>query len=790
MNPFLYKILTVSFFLSINLSVQGQASLIDSLNQKAYETYREDVAESKLLAYRALKLSKDQKRLPQMVDSYINLSRCFRLESNLDSAFYVLDQALLLGNKENYLTGLMNASNNLAIGYMSLGEMDSATHYFRASLNYARQKDDTKGQANAFNNLAIIAQNKQANDSAIHYLNGALTVYEKIGDSSGISRTFINLAYIFDNIQRNEQAIEYNFKALKIQERLGLKFQQVATLNQIGDLYVKKAKFDDALKQYQKALKLVEGIGDIEGMANAYANVGGTLHELERKEEAFPYLKKGLELARQSENASFIGGALVNLGNWYVFNGKADFLKAETAYLESIPYLQKDGSSILSNAYTGLGTINYMQKRLGKAEEWFHKGLESARYFQDLKTQQFALKYLGLITRENRQLNLALNYSDQYHAVKDSLVNLQSLETINELNIEYESEKKEKENLELQNDLIQSELKATQQTVLINQILAFAGIGLLFGLGGFIWFRYRQRIRMKEKEMELEQERARQEQKRKEAEKLRELDAMKTRFFTNISHEFRTPLTLILGQNEQLQTAVNDENLKPRFQMVDRNGHRLLDLVNQVLDVAKLEAGGMTLEPVALDAIPFLKHIFYSFESMAEEKNIDLEFVSVLETLDTAFDTYRMERVFFNLLSNAFKFTPKGGSVKMTVEQQAQKLKISIRDTGVGIKQAQIPYLFDRFYQADSSDNQSQPGTGIGLSLVKELVELHGGKVYVESELNQGTAFSVELPIPENLSEYRPVSSETQSTLHPEALPSKNISETMEVKQSEKADAA
>ncbi|MEZ4847389.1 MAG: hypothetical protein R3B93_01885 [Bacteroidia bacterium] len=143
----------------------------------------------------------------------------------------------------------------------------------------------------------------------------------------------------------------------------------------------------------------------------------------------------------------------------------------------------------MSNAYTGLGTINYMQKRLGKAEEWFHKGLESARYFQDLKTQQFTLKYLGLITRENRQLSiLALNYSDQYHAVKDSLVNLQSLETINELNIEYESEKKEKENLELQNDLIQSELKATQQTVLINQILAFAGIGLLFGwvvLSGF-----------------------------------------------------------------------------------------------------------------------------------------------------------------------------------------------------------------------------------------------------------------------------------------------------------------
>ena len=137
--------------------------------------------------------------------------------------------------------------------------------------------------------------------------------------------------------------------------------------------------------------------------------------------------------------------------------------------------------------------------------------------------------------------------------------------------------------------------------------------------------------------MELEQERVRQEQRRKEAEKLRELDAMKTRFFTNISHEFRTPLTLILGQNDQVKERLEDQSLKNRLDMVGRNGHRLLDLVNQVLDVAKLEAGGMTLERAKIDAIPFLKNIFYSFESMGEEKEVSLVFNSNCEKTPNGF---------------------------------------------------------------------------------------------------------------------------------------------------------
>ncbi|MEL6846558.1 MAG: HAMP domain-containing sensor histidine kinase, partial [Bacteroidota bacterium] len=281
--------------------------------------------------------------------------------------------------------------------------------------------------------------------------------------------------------------------------------------------------------------------------------------------------------------------------------------------------------------------------------------------------------------------------------------------------------------------------------------IGIASILMLLAFGGFVWYRYRQRIVLKEKSIELEQERARQEQQRKEAEKLQELDAMKTRFFTNISHEFRTPLTLILGQNEQLQRAVPDPELQNRFQMVDRNGHRLLDLINQVLDVAKLEAGGMQLEPASLNAIPFLKHMLYSFESLAMEQEIRLVFKSDTKQLTTAFDLKKMERILFNLLSNAIKFSKPDSEISMIVKARPEQMIIGVRDTGVGIKSEQLPNIFDRFYQADSSEQQPQPGTGIGLSLVKELVELHDGSIRVESELGIGTTFWLHLPIPADL---------------------------------------
>ncbi|MEO0471307.1 MAG: tetratricopeptide repeat protein [Bacteroidota bacterium] len=750
----------------------GQLSLADSLNQQAYQEYRKDVSKGKNLAYRALSIAEALKADEQIVDSYVNLSRCFRVETNWDSAYWVLNQAIERGKKANYPLGLMNATNNLAICYLTQGEMDQATPFLKESLQYAQRINNAKGQANAYNNLAIIAEGRESYDSAVFYLHGALAVYRDIKDSAGISRTYLNQAFIFDTQNQHDSAIYYNIQALRIQEANELVSQQANTHILIGGSYYEKDDEPQALEQYKKARDLFEQIGDISGQFLAYSNIGAVLSHMKRDEEARPILEKALRLARQTEDPYSIGSSLINLADLYV-EQKEQLELVPDMYREAIPLLEEIESYSLALAYTGFGGYFEVVGQSNQAIQWYQKGLETGKEYENLVSQREALRALSNINERKGNIGQALTFLQEYHDINDSILNLESIEAINQLNIEYESEKKEKENLILQNDLTTAELANAEQKALRNQILALGSLIIFLGLAGFIWYRYRQRIRLKEQEMELEQERARQEQRRKEAEKLRELDAMKTRFFTNISHEFRTPLTLIIGKNEQMQANTADPKLKNGFEMVGRNGHRLLDLVNQVLDVAKLEAGGMELNLARLDAIPFLKHMLYSFESMGQEKGISLAFESELQELDTAFDHKKIERVIFNLLSNAMKFTPAGGVIRMMVKQTGKDLQIAVSDSGVGIKASQLPNIFDRFYQADSSENQPQPGTGIGLSLVKELVELHQGEISVESELNKGTTFIFSLPIPADPSQY--AQQDVAPQLSIESLPSKHI---------------
>ncbi|MEM6346421.1 MAG: ATP-binding protein [Bacteroidota bacterium] len=748
----------------------AQSAQVDSLNKWAYEGYRKDVNASKSWAYQALKLAEQNQLGPQMVDSYINLSRCFRTEGNWDSAFQVLNIAVVLAEKNRYEKGLMNAYNNLAACHLMQGDTELAEPKLKKSLQYAVAVDDPKGQANAYNNLAIIAEANLEYDSAMAYLDGALAVYYQILDSSGIARIYLNQAFIFESQNKIDSAIHYCFQALRIQEARKLSYQQANTLLQIADLYETQSDYEKTLNNQQQALSIFSQIGDVTGISSANINIGNTLQSLDRYREALPYTEQGLEYARKTADPFMIGTSLINVTNVYTELGYESDTIRNLLY-EAIPLLE--GNENLSAAYAGLGYLALSKKQYADAKSWYKKELEVAEDFEILSRQKSALEHLYSTYKANGETAKALELLERYSSVHDSLLNLETIETINQLNIEYESEKKEKENLILQNDLTQSKLEASEQKALRNLLLGIAAVVLLLGAGGFIWYRYRQRIALKEQALELEQERARKEQKRKEAEKLKELDAMKTRFFTNISHEFRTPLTLILGQNEQLQAAIEDKKLQNRLTMVGRNGHRLLDLINQVLDVAKLEAGGMSLEPSRLETISYFKHIFYSFESLAEEKGISLAFQSNLESLETAFDVKKMERVIFNLLSNAIKFTGEGGKIEMSVLRSSNQLHITISDTGQGIKTEQLPYIFDRFYQADSNENQAKPGTGIGLSLVKELVELHEGQIKVKSELQQGTTFEIRIPLVKDLAEYE--LRQVATALSPAALPNNTL---------------
>jgi signal transduction histidine kinase/DNA-binding response OmpR family regulator len=243
--------------------------------------------------------------------------------------------------------------------------------------------------------------------------------------------------------------------------------------------------------------------------------------------------------------------------------------------------------------------------------------------------------------------------------------------------------------------------------------------------------------------------------------KLKEMARMKSRFFANISHEFRTPLTLIMGPLEQMISTPHDKEQKRQLNLMFRSSQRLLALINQLLDLAKFDSGKMNLQAGYQNIIPFLKGILASFELLARQHQLELKFISKEENITLYFDLEKIEQIICNLLINAVKFTPAQGKIAVKIKKIHTKeddipspagfLEISVSDTGIGIPKEQLDHIFDRFYQSESSTGdsweQGHEGTGIGLALAKELVELHHGSINVLSGEGKGTGFIIRLPL-------------------------------------------
>jgi signal transduction histidine kinase/DNA-binding response OmpR family regulator len=249
------------------------------------------------------------------------------------------------------------------------------------------------------------------------------------------------------------------------------------------------------------------------------------------------------------------------------------------------------------------------------------------------------------------------------------------------------------------------------------------------------------------------------------AQRLQEADEMKTRMFANIAHEFRTPLTIIGGMAELMQEDPAHQH-RERTEAVQRNANKLLRLVDQMLNLARLEAGSLPLNLVQSDVAAFIKYVFNSFKGLAEHRRVRLHYLPEIQSFMMDFDLEKMEEMLGNLLSNALKYTPAGGDVYLNFHASPDLLTLHVKDTGIGIPADKLGYIFDRFYRVEGEQQRYEEGSGIGLTLVREYVQLMGGQISVRSKSGEGSEFTVSLPVTN-----RAALQEVQTTIAPATKP-------------------
>ena len=405
----------------------------------------------------------------------------------------------------------------------------------------------------------------------------------------------------------------------------------------------------------------------------------------------------------------------------------------------------------LSMSHTELGINYYNLKRYQKAQEHLVQAIaitEEIGAKGELQTNYDAISNLYEATGD---LKSALNFKNKSIALKDSLFNETKSNQIEELQIRFDTEKKQTAIATLEKDAEISELKLKRQKTVRNIIIGVAIVLIFLAIGLFNRYRYRQRTRREdeEKQRAIEEEKRKTEIEKKRVEELKKIDKLKDEFLANTSHELRTPLNGIIGLSESLKDGAAGQLSRKAIEnldMIANSGKRLSHLVNDILDFSKLKNSDLQLAKRPVDIKAISEVVRKLSKPLIQNKKLELE-IEISSTVPLVeADENRLQQILHNLVGNAIKFTP-GGTVKISAEAKDKMVQISVSDTGIGIPKEKFSGIFKSFEQGDGSTAREFGGTGLGLSVTKQLVELHGGSIEVQSELGKGSVFAFTLPV-------------------------------------------
>jgi signal transduction histidine kinase/DNA-binding response OmpR family regulator len=658
---------------------------------------------------------------------------------NRDSVKLIADEALRICRKLNNDTTFIVVTTKLAEYLSRMGEKDLAQRYLIA----ARNLTSPQSMIPKFRNLIHVwlyfshYWYYTRYDSAVYY--GLLTV-DVATDSIGKADRFIMVGAAYNKMGDNIKALEYyNLAQTWLKDAKNSTQEYCYLNNQLGMLYFDEGDLEKAEEFYLKSVALgrIGGafpwVSPLNNLAVVYDLKGdyeNALKYLDSAEAVFPLANEPRRDAAHIRNK---GKVLTHAGR-----PKEGIEKTRQA-MEMYARLKDDYTVArmhfqLAEPYRMLGDYKTAEREALRALEW-------DRRFGYGELVKESYKELSLIYAATRRYEKAFDYQKRYLEILDSLNSTVRRNKFSQLekNFEFAAQERMREDLERKSELYLAEAKA-ERTVRIYLIF---GTIVLMGAVIIAVIAYR---RTRSQNVVLYQQNRKIED---QAQQLQEAAKTKARFFTNVSHELRTPVTLLNGMLELMRENPTQNGTDKKLDIALGSSRRLQGMLNEVLDLSRIEAGrGGALSRKRRELFPLLNRIVLAFESLIAQKEIELEYdADATIGLVVDIDEDKFEKIISNLVNNAIKFNRNGGWIRITASRTDTSVVIQVADSGIGIPEKELPFVFDRFYQSASTEKLNSQGIGIGLSLVREFTELHGGKVTATSNINEGSCFMVELPV-------------------------------------------
>lgn len=635
---------------------------------------------------KALELSLITDNARLKVTSYNHYSDFLRTQSMVDSAVVVSNLALSLAKDINFFKGQAKAYSALGGCYWEKGNFEKAREFLEECIALASKIDDKTQIANAYTILGAIHTQTIAYTKAMEYYTEAAKIYKEAGATRHYILILGNIGFVHRSMDNLDSAEGYFLEADSLAQEVNDQAARAFSAYNLSIVYRKRGELDKAIAANLNAISIYKRLGNRKRVAFGEYTMGKIYWEKEEFQEALNYYQQALEISVAVDDS-------VNIGHTH---------------------------EEIASCYHKLGKNQEAKEHLLKAKavaEGIKLDVLSMEVHQSL-SQIFA-----------DEGNLAAAYTNllAYTALKDSIYTKEKRELASDIEAKYQNEQKTQEIALLESDKKLQELQLTKRVNERNGIIAFSIFVLL--LAALLYNQYRV--------------------KQKANKKLQELDRLKSSFFANISHEFRTPLTLIKGPIEQLEQHPEEQLSRDTVKMIRRNSTRVLKLVNQLLDLSQIDEGSLKLEPAEGDMYKCLRAACSSFSSHAAQRKIDYRVRIPQTSLWAAFDRDKLEKIAYNLLSNAFKFSEDGATISFTASHGTLGLELIVSDTGQGIPEEELPFIFDRFYQVDSGSTREKEGSGIGLALSRDLIELMDGTITVSTLEGKGTTFKVHLPVEE-----------------------------------------